>query len=125
GGQARSLPRHGESAVDATIADVEGVLDTFNALLRIGQVEGGARRAGFKTLDLAEVARDVIEAFAPAADTEGKRLDVRLDPPLMLSGDRELLVQMIANLIDNALRHMQKGAALQAMLARLPSRLVA
>ena len=76
-------------------------------------MEAGARRAGFRPLDLAEVAGDVIEAFAPAADDEGKTLVVRLDAPLTLSGDRELLVQMIANLVDNALRHTQAGSRIE------------
>ena len=81
------------------------MLETFNALLRIGQVEAGARRAAFRPLDLAAMAREVVETFAPAAEDEGKALVQRLNSPLPISGDRELLVQMIANLIDNALRH--------------------
>jgi signal transduction histidine kinase len=107
-----------EEAIDATIADLEGVLDTFNALLRIGQVEAGARRAAFRPLDLAEVAREVVEAFAPAAEDEGKMLVARFPEPLPMSGDRELLVQMIANLIDNALRHTPAGVRIEASGAR-------
>ena len=79
-------PDAARRAVEATIADVEGVLDTFNALLRIGQIEAGARRAGFRPLDLAEIARDTADAFAPAADEEGKSLVRRLDQPLPLAG---------------------------------------
>jgi signal transduction histidine kinase len=107
-----------KKAIDAAIADLEGVLDTFNALLRIGQVEAGARRAAFRPLDLADLAREVVEAFAPAAEEEGKTLVARLDAPLPISGDRELLVQMIANLIDNALRHTPTGARIEASGAR-------
>ena len=66
-------------AIGATIGDVEGVLETFNALLRIGQIEAGARRAAFRPLDLAEVAREVVEAFEPAAEEEGKALVQRFD----------------------------------------------
>jgi signal transduction histidine kinase len=102
-----------QGAIAATIADVEGVLETFDALLRIGQVEAGARRAGFRLLDLAEVAREVVEAFAPAADDEGKALVARLDVPLPIAGDKELLVQMIANLIDNAVRHTPAGVSIE------------
>ena len=67
------------SAVKAAIAEIENLLETFNALLRIGQVEAGARRAGFRPLDLAEIAREVVEAFQPAAEDEGKTLALRLD----------------------------------------------
>ena len=100
-------------AIDAVIGDVEGVLETFNALLRIGQVEAGARRAAFRPLDLAELAREVVETFAPAAEDESKTLVQRLDAPLPISGDKELLVQMIANLIDNALRHTPAGVRIE------------
>ena len=112
---ARADPSPGAArgAIDTTISDVEGVLETFNALLRIGQVEAGARRAAFRPIDLANVAREVVEAFAPAAEDEGKTLVTRLDGPLPISGDEELLVQMIANLIDNALRHASTGVQIE------------
>ena len=97
------------SALDGSIAEIEGVLETFDALLRIGQIEAGARRAAFKPIDLAEIARDVVEAFQPAADEGGRTLVSRLDKPLPMQGDRELLTQMIANLLDNALRHTPQG----------------
>jgi hypothetical protein len=97
------------SALDASIAEIEGVLETFDALLRIGQIEAGARRAAFKPIDLAEIARDVVEAFQPAADEGGRTLVSGLEAPLPMLGDRELLTQMIANLLDNALRHTPRG----------------
>jgi signal transduction histidine kinase len=111
----------GRDAIGAAIGDIEGVLDTFNALLRIGQVEAGARRAAFRPLDLAEVAREVAEAFAPAAEDEGKALVTRLDVPLPLAGDKGLLVQMIANLIDNALRHTPAGVRIEFGGERTPA----
>ena len=81
-----------QKAIEAAIADIHGVLETFNAILRIGQIEAGARRAGFKRVDLAEVAREVVEAFQPAAEEEGKTLVADLSVALPLSGDRELLI---------------------------------
>ncbi len=97
------------SALDGSIAEIEAVLETFDALLRIGQIEAGARRAAFKPLDLGEIARDVVEAFQPAADEGGRTLAARLDTPMPMLGDKELLTQMIANLLDNALRHTPQG----------------
>ncbi len=112
---ARDDPSSGAArdSIDAAIDDVEGVLETFNALLRISQIEAGARRAAFRPLDLAELAREVAETFAPAAEDESKTLVQRLDAPLPISGDRQLLVQMIANLIDNALRHTPPGVRIE------------
>lgn len=98
-----------EEAVDGAIADVHGVLETFNALLRIAQIETGARRAGFMPVDLAALAREVAEAFQPAADDEGKSLTIDTPVAFPLSGDRELLTQLVANLVDNALRHTPVG----------------
>jgi signal transduction histidine kinase len=85
------------SALDASIAEIGGVLETFDALLRIGQIEACARRAAFKRIDLAEIARDVVEAFQPAADEGDRTLVLRLDKPLPMQGDRELLT--LANLL--------------------------
>jgi signal transduction histidine kinase len=107
-------PRAAE-AVETAIADIEGVLETFNALLRIGQIEAGARRAGFKPVDLAAIARDVVDAFRPAAEEEGKLLVDRLASPIPLQGDKDLLGQMIANLVDNALRHTPAGVRIDVV----------
>jgi signal transduction histidine kinase len=105
--------------IDATIGDINGVLETFNALLRIAQIETGARRTGFRQIDLAVIARDVAEAFQPAAEEQGKTLSIHSGAPLPLMGDKELLSQMIANLIDNALRHTPEGSLIEV---RTPER---
>jgi CheY-like chemotaxis protein len=91
----------------------EGVLETFDALLRIGQIEAGARRAGFQNVDLAQIARDVVDAFRPAAEEQGRTLVAHLDEPLPLQGDLELLTQMIANCLDNALTHTPPGVRIE------------
>ena len=114
-------------ALDASIDDVHHILEIFNALLRIGQIEAGARRSAFRNVDLAAIARKVAEAFQPAAVDEGKTLDIRLDAALPLSGDEELLTQLVANLIDNAIRHTPPGSrievasAAEAIVSRFPS----
>jgi signal transduction histidine kinase len=101
------------AAIEGATAEVEGVLETFDALLRIGQIEAGARRAGFQSLDLAEIARDVADAFRPTAEEQGRALVTRLDASLSLQGDRELLTQMIANCLDNALTHTPPGVGIE------------
>ena len=113
-------PEEAQATIRATIGEVEGVLDTFNALLRIGEVEAGARRAAFHPLNLAEVAAEVVEAFQPAAEEEGKSLLCRLDLDLPIEGDRELLTQMLANLLDNALRHTPAGVRIEVAGERTP-----
>jgi len=102
-------------AIDAAVAEIEGVLEMFSALLRIGQIEAGARLTAFQPLDLALIARDAVEAFQPPAEEQGKTLVLRLATELPISGDRELLTQMIANLLDNALRHTPEGARIEVV----------
>ncbi len=96
------------------------MLETFSALLRIGQIEAGARRAAFQPVDLAGIAREVVEAFQPAAEEEGKTVIARLGEPLPMAGDRELLTQMTANLLDNALRHTPSGVQIEVVGERTP-----
>jgi signal transduction histidine kinase len=97
------------SAVDGAIAETDAVLDTFAALLRIAQIEAGTRRAAFRELDLTAVVAELIEAFAPAAEDEGKALSAALAPGVRLQGDRDLLTQLVGNLLDNAIRHTPPG----------------
>ena len=106
------------AAAQTTVKEIEEVLEMFEALLRISEVEAGARRAAFRPLDLAAVAREVVEAFEPAAEDEGRMITARLDDPLPIAGDKELLTQMIANLIDNAQRHTPAGARIEVAGAR-------
>lgn len=98
-----------EAAIDSAIAEINGIIETFNALLRIGQIETGARRGGFTTIDLAAIVGEVAEAFAPAAGEEGRPFEIAPGAPLFLQGDRELLRQLVANLLDNAMRHTPPG----------------
>jgi signal transduction histidine kinase len=107
-----------EKAVDAASKDIDDVLETFSALLRIGEIETGARRAGFRNVDLAAIALEVAEAFQPAAADEGKVLTFELGDRLPMVGDRELLTQMTANLIDNSIRHTRPGSRIEVRSLR-------
>jgi signal transduction histidine kinase len=91
------------------VAQVDDILATFSALLRIAQIESGTRRAGFAAIDLSDVFTTLAEAFAPAAEDAGQTLTARIAPGLSIVGDRELLTQMLANLVDNAIRHTGPG----------------
>lgn len=111
----RSSPEY-ESAIDGAIEDTDAILKTFEAMLRIAQIEAGARRARFASTDLSGVAENVYEAFAAVAEDEGKRIDARIDPGIIVNGDRELLTQMLANLTENALRHTPEGTTVYVHL---------
>ncbi|HXQ17623.1 MAG TPA: HAMP domain-containing sensor histidine kinase [Caulobacteraceae bacterium] len=93
------------AAIEAALGDLDAILETFAALLRIAQIESGARRAAFQTFDLCAVARTVVDAFAPSAEEAGQRLTLEDGEPVVVDGDRELLTQMLVNLVENGLRH--------------------
>ena len=104
-------------AVEGALGDVDAILDTFAALLRIAQIESGARRAAFRPLDLVAIARTVVEAFAPSAEDAGQSLTLQAGGELMIDGDPELLTQMLANLVENALRHAGAQARVLVLVA--------
>ncbi len=97
----------GESrdALESALNDLDDILATFAALLRISQIEGGARRAAFRPVDLAAIAGTVVDAFRPSAEEGGQSLNLAPGPSMEIDGDRALLTQMLANLVENALRH--------------------
>jgi len=105
-------------AVAGALEDVDAILDTFAALLRIAQIEGGARRTAFQAVDLAGLARSVVDDFAPSAEDAGQTLVVEATGPLMVEGDRELLTQMLVNLVENALRHAGAHAQVKVLAQR-------
>ncbi|HEY2482283.1 MAG TPA: HAMP domain-containing sensor histidine kinase, partial [Caulobacteraceae bacterium] len=110
---ALEAPAARAEAVGAALEDVDAILETFAGLLRIAQIEGGARRAAFQFVDMAALARTVVEAFAPSAEDAGQSLSFAGDGPLIVEGDPELLTQMLVNLVDNALRHAGAQATVQ------------
>ncbi|SNB73904.1 Signal transduction histidine kinase [Arboricoccus pini] len=108
-----------EGAVDAAIEEADAIIATFASLLRIAQVEAGARRAGFRRVDLSELAEAMVESYTPVAEDRQQILEAEVRPGLEVVGDRELLGQMLANLIENALNHGPKGARLDLRLRQI------
>jgi signal transduction histidine kinase len=116
--QSLATPAERAEATAGALDDVDAILDTFAGLLRIAQIEGGARRAAFRPIDLTALAHTVVEAFAPSAEDAGQSLWLAGDEPLLVEGDRELLTQMLVNLIENALRHAGASAQVWVRTAR-------
>lgn len=102
----------GESVIEQSIAELDAILETFSALLRIAQIESGARRAAFSDVNLAQIASTVCEAYVPVAEDRGQKLGIILGHASLIHGDRELLTQMMANLIENPIRHCPAGAGI-------------
>jgi signal transduction histidine kinase len=96
-------------AVDDAIVETKGILSTFSALLRVSEVEDGARRAGFTTLDLAKVAADVTEFYDPLAERKNIALSLESMGLVEISGDPSLLFEAISNLVDNPIKFTASG----------------
>ena len=107
-----------DAATEAAIDEADELLETFSALLRIAQVEAGAQKSAFAELDLSALARSVGEAYQPAAEDSGHALDIRIEDGVRFTGDRQLLAQMISNLVENALRHTPAGSTVSLALRR-------
>ena len=104
--------------MEAAIAASDDILALFAALLRIAQVEGGARRAAFAPVDLAKLLAHLGELFGPVAEDARHHLSLSLDGPAWILGDRELLTQLFSNLIENAIIHTPAGTQVTISLGR-------
>ena len=110
--------RTDNSLVNSVVDSIDGLLATFDALLRIAQIEARTRRSGFREFDLSDVFTTVVEAFVPSAEEVGKSLIGRIATDIRIAGDRELLTQMLANLVENAIRHTPAGTRIEVSLCR-------
>lgn len=104
-------------AIDAAAAEAEEILATFAALLRIAQIEAASGQSEMQDVNLSQVAETVVEAFAPSAEEQDHRLEGHVEPEIHIRGDRELLTQLLVNLIENALRHTPSGTRIVVSLA--------
>src|SRR3954469_5908572 len=99
------------AALDGIIEESDNLIRIFNALLMIARLEAGNAREATADFDAAEVARSVTELYDAVADEAGVKLEAMVEPDLPVRGNRELLGQAVANLVDNALKY---GASPQA-----------
>lgn len=113
--RATSVPDSPEpvrTALYQGLEEVDAIVATFNAMLRIARIEGRGMRAGFASLDLSGLIGRVVEIYEPNAEDSDHMLTTDITPGLSACGDADLLGQMTANLIENALRHTPPGSRL-------------
>lgn len=104
--------------LQSVLNEADGLLATFNALLRIAQIESGVRRAGFQRVDFSLIARDVIELYEPLAAEMKINMVGDVTPDCAVDGDRDLLFQMLANLLDNAIKYTPAHGTVSLVLRR-------
>jgi len=101
--------------VTTAITGLDQALAIITALLRITEIEDGRRRAGFKRIDLAAILRETAEFYEPIAETHGVTLTLDAQAARWVQGDRELLLEAIANIVDNAIKFAPGGRVLLAL----------
>ena len=105
-------PEEYRRVIEHTIGSIDNMLQVFNALLTIAQAESGARRQDFEDTDLTALAADVAELYEPLAEEKDLTLDVALTRGVTVPGNRHLLSQALANLLDNAVKYTPAGGRL-------------
>jgi signal transduction histidine kinase len=98
-----------QTLIGDTITDLDAVLRIFSSITRIAQIETEARKGAFRTVNLVEIANEVVELYDAAAEQDGTRLTVVGDREVLAIGDRDLIFDAIANLVDNAIKHGRAG----------------
>jgi signal transduction histidine kinase len=106
------------TTVEDVRGEIDGVIATFDSLLRIAQIDAGARKARFTDIDIAGVLSQVVDAYEYVAEDAQQNLTGSFTGTarIAVKGDRNLLVQLFANLIENAIRHCPQGAQIKAGL---------
>ena len=102
------------SALERTIEESDGLIRTFNALLMIARAESGQARGDMYDFDAAEVAYGIHELYEPLAEDGGMTLHVKT-ASAPLHGNRELISQALANLVENAIKYGKPVAVPQPL----------
>ncbi len=101
------------AAIERAIADLDGIVAVFQALLRISEIEAGSRRSAFAPLDVAPLLADVAELYGAVAEEQNVTVAVEAPDHLPAYGDRDLIQQAIANLVDNAVKFSPAGGTVR------------
>jgi signal transduction histidine kinase len=100
---------HRHETIERAIAEADGLLATFNALLSIADAEAGTSRGNLLPVDLSALGQDVAELYEPLVEEQGLVFEKWINGPATVSGNRQLLFQAIGNLIDNATKYGAGG----------------
>lgn len=102
--------------INFALAEVDIILETFSTILRISQIESQSRRIGFKVVRVNAIVASVIEALTLVAEEKGKIIVFEIDPDLEILGDKELLTQLVFNVLENAIVHTPENTPITVSL---------
>lgn len=113
-----------EEQLRVSLADIDSLVATFNAILRIAQAEMGAGVDQFNSFNLSETVLDVLDLYRPVAEEKSHKLQAEITENIVLHGDRHLITQAIANILDNAIKYTPRGGRISFTLAAEPGHAV-
>ena len=94
--------------IHRAVADIDRVIAVFNALLRLTEIDSGVRRSGFRLVELADLATEVADLYAPLAEEKDAVLAIDVHRGLAVNGDPYLLAEAVGNLVDNAVKYLPR-----------------
>jgi len=106
------------ATVDQAIVSLDQSLAVITALLRIAEIEHGRRLSGFRSVALAELVREVGDLYEPIAEDKKIALVVAAKDEVTVNGDRDLLFEAVANLVDNAVKFTPEGGRVELSLSQ-------
>jgi signal transduction histidine kinase len=107
-----------QAVADKAIVGIDQSLAVITALLRLAEIENSRRSAGFGSVALDKLLREVCDIYEPIAENKGVALRVRAPRELTLRGDRDLLIEAVANLVDNAIKFTPTDGQVDLELVR-------
>ncbi len=116
---ARNDPGDYRQVLEATIAESDQLIRTFNAILMISRLEAGYSAEPTSRVDLSEVLSDVVELYEPAAEEAGVALQADVPPGIVVDGNRELIAQSVSNVVDNAIKYSAGSGSAPRVVVRL------
>jgi signal transduction histidine kinase len=111
-------PAEFQAAADRAIVLLDHTLGVVGAILRIGEIEHGRRRAAFSEVDLSAILRDVAELYAPMSAEKSIQINVESSADARVDGDRDLLIEALGNLVDNAIKFAPPETDISLFLER-------
>ncbi len=107
--------------VRVSLAEIDALVGTFNAILRIAQAEMGAGVEQFTDFDLSQAVLDVADLYRPVAEEKSQHMTTEIAENITFNGDRHLMTQTVANILDNAIKYTTKGGAIAVTLSATDS----
>ncbi|MEM7196284.1 MAG: HAMP domain-containing sensor histidine kinase, partial [Pseudomonadota bacterium] len=105
--------------MESAIKEADNLLSTFNALLRIARIEAGEVAAGFSDIDLQNLLDDIVEFYEPLVEDKQQKISTQIHSDINTHGDRDLLFQALANIVENAIKYTPDHGSIDVSLTRL------